>query len=196
MFMLFEIDPKTFQCMWTIWRGCVRVCWCLRAFGDVCHDACRFLQFLLRIFNSMLLCVCPRSLRAMSKENKRPRSNGEEVQRANVIKLNVGGKDYPRKRGASANGLGAPMPPSPAIPPRASRLTPEAPGRQTHPPFTWLEGPKISRLFSAGWFSCSLSLCHLALLVTWFGGLGTSLAVGLGASVHYTSHHEKVVPFK
>ena len=37
--------------------------------------------------------ICPRSLRAMSKENKRPR-NGDEVQRTNVVKLNVGGKEF------------------------------------------------------------------------------------------------------
>ncbi len=34
----------------------------------------------------------PLSLFAMSKENKRPR-NGDENQRASIIKLNVGGKD-------------------------------------------------------------------------------------------------------
>ena len=71
----------------------------------VCAKVCVGLQFPIANFKFNVHFVCFRPICAMSgKENKRPR-NGNEVQRANVVKLNVGGKDGSLNKRASEHAL-------------------------------------------------------------------------------------------
>ena len=88
----------------TIGREYVPMC-CVHVCLRLCAEARVDLRFHVCISNSLFASrVCPRCFRAMSKENKRPR-NGDEVQRANVVKLNVGGKDGSLNKRASEHAL-------------------------------------------------------------------------------------------